>query len=256
MSRAGTPPRPSRRCTRQAVAGTRVSGVAVATRMRSTPSTPARSRARRAAAAPITEAVWPAPARRRSRMPVRSRIQQSEVSTNCSSSALVISPSGTNPPTPSTPVPGPALRSVASNGSCAGSERGEGISNTSRRLGTGYVQCPARQGRVSAGGNAVIVPRLAAFASAFAIVSSGQPPLPEPNFAHPLVPSACTADAGNPYEAAQYREEGCSGPAYQRYPGGCQRLHFTFGPIVIRPGQNDVIIQPITVEKPAYDGDI
>ena len=102
----------------------------------------------------------------------------------------------------------------------------------------------------------MIVPRLAAFASAFAIVSSGQPPLPEPNFAHPLVPSACTADAGNPYEAAQYREEGWSGPAYQRYPGGCQRLHFTFGPIVIRPGQNDVIIQPITVEKPAYDGDI
>ena len=39
-----------------------------------------------------------------------------------------------------------------------------------------------------------------------------------------------------------------------RYPGACQRLRFVFGPIVVKPGQNDVLVQPVTIEKPMQDG--
>ena len=41
---------------------------------------------------------------------------------------------------------------------------------------------------------------------------------------------------------------------YERYPGACQRLRFTFGPILVKPGQNDVLVQPVTIEKPLQDG--
>lgn len=34
----------------------------------------------------------------------------------------------------------------------------------------------------------------------------------------------------------------------------CQRLKIVFGPIWAKPGQNDVLIQPVTYEKPLYDG--
>jgi hypothetical protein len=80
------------------------------------------------------------------------------------------------------------------------------------------------------------------------------PPVPEANFAANVVSRPCTAEAGNPYEIAQFQTEGWSGPDYARYPGACTRLHFTFGPIVVKPGQNDSLIQPVTIEKPAYDG--
>jgi len=82
----------------------------------------------------------------------------------------------------------------------------------------------------------------------------GGPPLPDPNAVRSVLPSPCGAEAGNPYEAAIYAAEGWQGPEHQRYPGACQRLHFAFGPIQIRPGQNDVIIQPLTYEKPQHDG--
>jgi plastocyanin len=79
-------------------------------------------------------------------------------------------------------------------------------------------------------------------------------PTPEPNFALDLLPRNCLAQSGNPYEAAQYEREGWQGPEYERYPGACRRLKFAFGPLTIKPGQNDVLIQPITVEKPTQDG--
>lgn len=90
----------------------------------------------------------------------------------------------------------------------------------------------------------------------------GPPPVPEPGFAHPavndVIPQPCTADPANPYEVEQYRDlEGWGQNAqglYERYPGDCQRLHLKLGPIAVKPGQNDVLIQPITIEKPAYDG--
>lgn len=92
---------------------------------------------------------------------------------------------------------------------------------------------------------AIAMPSLSAWAGV---------PLPDPNFAHPVLSSKCTAEDGNPYEATQYRQEGWKGAGFERYPGLCQRMHFTYGPISIRPGQNDVILSPVTIEKPAYDG--
>lgn len=39
-----------------------------------------------------------------------------------------------------------------------------------------------------------------------------------------------------------------------RYGDACRRLSIVFGPIQARPGQDDVLIQPVTFEKPFYPG--
>lgn len=81
------------------------------------------------------------------------------------------------------------------------------------------------------------------------------PPLPEPNFAATVLPEPCLPEAGNTYEAEIARREGWDPESgFVRYPGACQRMRFAFGPIVVKPGQNDVLIQPVTIEKPAQDG--
>ena len=80
------------------------------------------------------------------------------------------------------------------------------------------------------------------------------PPLPEPNFAATILPRPCVPEPGNLHEAAWADRDGWEGPEYERYPGACQRLRFTYGPIVVKPGQNDVLIEPIKIEKPWYDG--
>jgi hypothetical protein len=95
MSNAGMPASPMRRCTRQAVEGSGVSGETVATMSASTLSTPAAAMARRPASAAMIDVVMPDATLRRSRMPVRSRIQASEVSTIASRWALVMISSGT-----------------------------------------------------------------------------------------------------------------------------------------------------------------
>jgi plastocyanin len=87
-----------------------------------------------------------------------------------------------------------------------------------------------------------------------AVASPDAPPVPEINFLTPINAGPCTPTPGNPYEAAQYKLEGWPGPDYVRYPGACKRLKFVFGPIHIKPGQNDVLIEPVTIQKPAYDG--
>jgi hypothetical protein len=33
-----------------------------------------------------------------------------------------------------------------------------------------------------------------------------------------------------------------------------QHLHFKYGPIPVQPGQNTIMLQPVTIEKPAYNG--
>jgi plastocyanin len=38
------------------------------------------------------------------------------------------------------------------------------------------------------------------------------------------------------------------------YGAKCKRLKFVFGPLAVKPGQNDLLIEPVTIEKPAYDG--
>jgi hypothetical protein len=80
------------------------------------------------------------------------------------------------------------------------------------------------------------------------------PPLPETDFALDLQPENCIPEGGNAHETALYDREGWQGPEYDRYPGDCRRLKFSFGPIPIKPGQNDVLVEPITIEKPLQDG--
>ena len=46
--------------------------------------------------------------------------------------------------------------------------------------------------------------------------------------------------------ARTYRMRGLGArPTTTRYPGACQRLRFSFGPIVVKPGQNDVLVEPV-----------
>jgi hypothetical protein len=80
------------------------------------------------------------------------------------------------------------------------------------------------------------------------------PPLPETDFAADLLPENCLPEAGNSHETELYDREGWQGPEYERYPGACRRLKFVFGPIAVKPGQNDVLVEPITIEKPVQDG--
>ena len=93
-----------------------------------------------------------------------------------------------------------------------------------------------------------------------------QPPAtPDPNFAGtfngsqfdgvPQLKKKCVYDAGDAYEKKSYEVEGW-GPetGYERYPGSCVRMRFTYGPLIVKPGQMDVLIGPITIEKPVQDG--
>jgi hypothetical protein len=80
------------------------------------------------------------------------------------------------------------------------------------------------------------------------------PPLPDPNFLIDVAPRPCAFEGNDPYERKFYEIEGWEGPAYERYPGACQRMRFAYGPIAVKPGQNDVLVGPITVEKPSRNG--
>jgi hypothetical protein len=103
---------------------------------------------------------------------------------------------------------------------------------------------------VSGGVLAVIV------AAVVAVLPAGaEPPQPETNFAGPVMaPRPCALDTKDAAEAKFYEVEGWGAPSYERYPGNCQRLRFAYGPIVVKPGQNDVLIEPVTIEKPTMDG--
>lgn len=70
-----------------------------------------------------------------------------------------------------------------------------------------------------------------------------EPPLPEPGLLGPVAAGACLPST--PYESHVW---------YWNQVGACKRVKFHYGPIVVRPGQNDVLLGPITIEKPAYDG--
>ena len=80
------------------------------------------------------------------------------------------------------------------------------------------------------------------------------PPVPEVNGLVTILPRPCLPEPGNVHEAAWAEREGWTGPEYERYPGACQRLRFVYGPITVRPGQNDVLLEPVVVHKPGYDG--
>jgi plastocyanin len=73
------------------------------------------------------------------------------------------------------------------------------------------------------------------------------PPVPDPGFLSPQVPtSPCTPVTTYEKKFWNTTEGG--------YGSACHRLHFEVGPITVKPGQDDVVLQPETIEKPWYDG--
>ena len=71
--------------------------------------------------------------------------------------------------------------------------------------------------------------------------------IPDPAFIEQVPGGPCEPD--NPYEKAGWHK-GASAQAGKM----CKRIHFSYGPITVKPGQNDVLLGPVTIEKPAYDG--
>jgi plastocyanin len=89
----------------------------------------------------------------------------------------------------------------------------------------------------------------------YATARAGTPSPVEPNTFVTVLPEPCLPDQGNPYEAEMARREGWDPETgYVRYPGACQRMRFAFGPIPVKPGQNDVLIEPVHIDKPMQNG--
>ncbi|HEX8646705.1 MAG TPA: hypothetical protein VF715_07365 [Thermoleophilaceae bacterium] len=101
---------------------------------------------------------------------------------------------------------------------------------------------------------AVAVLAAAGLLAAAAPAGAARPPTPEPNGAVELSPRPCALEGRDPYERDYNAAEGWQAPDYERYPGACRRLRFSYGPIVVKPGQNDVLADPIKIEKPLQDG--
>lgn len=80
----------------------------------------------------------------------------------------------------------------------------------------------------------------------------GEVPVPEPGFLDPVPGGECRPE--NAYEDAQWDDT--VGGTMATLPAGaeCERLRFSYGPVTVRPGQNDALLVPVTIEKPAYDG--
>jgi plastocyanin len=73
-------------------------------------------------------------------------------------------------------------------------------------------------------------------------------PVPEGGVVQQVPGASCEGDSR--YEPAAYAK-------WYVNPDGsnaCKRMRIVFGPILVKPGQNDVFIQPVTIEKPQYDG--
>jgi hypothetical protein len=96
---------------------------------------------------------------------------------------------------------------------------------------------------------------LATLGVASAPASPPHPPLPpELGGAVDVAPRPCALEGNDRFERRFYRVEGWRGPDFERYPGDCRRLRFSFGPIHVKPGQNDVLVEPVKIEKPMRDG--
>src|SRR3954451_11485853 len=128
---------------------------------------------------------------------------------------------------------------------------------------TGLRGRPAGEGNREVTGRQVRLRRIAALVGAligalaiWPVASHAQrpEPTPEPNFAVNILPRPCAFEGDDAYERKLYEIEGWKGPSYERYPGACQRMRFAFGPIHVKPGQNDVLVEPVRIEKPMQDG--
>ena len=93
-------------------------------------------------------------------------------------------------------------------------------------------------------------------AVASAQVPGTPPPPTDPNMLTKLTESPCKLETGDDAIIKEnYEQEGWGAPTnYERYPGKCTRMKFAYGPILVKPGQNDVLIGPVTIEKPNQDG--
>jgi plastocyanin len=73
------------------------------------------------------------------------------------------------------------------------------------------------------------------------------PPPPDPAFLEHAPGAKCEPESS--YERAGWKKS-----ASFQAGDACKRIRFSFGPITVKPGQNDVLLGPVTIEKPAYDG--
>ena len=103
-------------------------------------------------------------------------------------------------------------------------------------------------------GGALLLSGALALGGASAAPGSSQRGTPQPGSGLELDPGPCQYEGNDPFEKRFYKWEGWKGPKFKRYPGDCRRLRFAFGPIAIKPGQNDVFIEPVRLEKPQRDG--
>ena len=98
---------------------------------------------------------------------------------------------------------------------------------------------------------AVLVLAVTTALSGAAMPAAGQeetPPHPTPEFVQPVPGGDCTVE--NDYTANIFDAK--VGEA--RYEGICKRIKFTVGPIVVKPGQNEAMLDPVPIGKPWYDG--
>ena len=84
-----------------------------------------------------------------------------------------------------------------------------------------------------------------AAAPAASTKAAAAPPHPDPAFVQQVPGGKCTAETK--YERHQYDNSA-------RYGSACKRIKFTYGPIHVKPGQNDVALEPVDIEQPRYDG--
>jgi plastocyanin len=73
------------------------------------------------------------------------------------------------------------------------------------------------------------------------------PPPPDPAFLQEVPGAKCEPESS-------YERQGWKKSASFQAGDACRRIRFSFGPITVKPGQNDVLLGPVTIEKPAYDG--
>lgn len=69
------------------------------------------------------------------------------------------------------------------------------------------------------------------------------PVVPDPAFLEQFPGDPCVMETA--YEKHLFGEE-------PRYGADCKRIHFAFGPIPVKPGQNDAIIEPVDIEQPRF----
>lgn len=86
---------------------------------------------------------------------------------------------------------------------------------------------------------------LAAVTLPLAASSAADPPTPQAGFLEQVPGGPCVPQT--PEEKTVYGNG-------VRYGEACKRVRYTFGPITVKPGQNEAMLQPVTIEKPAYDG--